>query len=252
MTDPLPLIALPPGFRLSTFDCIDSTNAEALRRLADGSARHFDAVVAASQTAGRGRRERRWFSPPGNLYLTIVVVLPGDAPAGQLAFVAALGLGDAIAALLPASVQLRFKWPNDLLVDGRKLAGVLIEGGETERSFAVGIGVNVTAAPAGTETPATALSQAGVAIAPAALAAPVCAGFARWYEHWRNRGFAPLRTAWLARAQGLGETIAARLPDGAERHGVFRDLDRNGALVLETTGGGRSVVAAGEVFFAAA
>lgn len=254
MAEAFSSVVLPPDFRLFAFECIDSTNAEALRRLEAGAARHFDVLVAASQSAGRGRRGRPWHSPAGNLHLTLIVMPPAQAAVGQLAFVAALAVGDAVGATVPAAADLRYKWPNDVLLDDRKLAGLLIEGGGNGKrnGLAIGIGVNVGSAPPGTDVPAASLRDAGASVTAAALIAPVCAAFARWFDRWRSGGFAPLRQAWLERAYGIGGAIEVRLPDGTVRRGVFRDLDRDGALLIEAAGGGVSVIAAADIFFAAA
>jgi BirA family biotin operon repressor/biotin-[acetyl-CoA-carboxylase] ligase len=245
---------LPPGFRLFTFDRLDSTNDEALRRIAGGKAVHGDAIMAGVQTAGRGRRGRRWQSLRGNLHLTLIVCPPPGAAVGELAFLTAAAVGEAIAGALPRSAALRYKWPNDLLLDGRKLAGLLIEAGGTEMSpaLAIGIGVNVAEAPAGGTLAAASLRDAGTAITAEQLVAPVCREFAAWYDRWVVEGFAPIRVAWLARAHGVGAPVEAHLPDGSIRRGIFRGLDATGALMLEAEGGGVRAIAAGDIFFSAA
>ena len=249
-----PAADLPTGFRLFAFDRLDSTNEEALRRLAAGTARHGDTIVAESQTAGRGRRGRHWHSPRGNLHLTLIVRPPARARVGELAFLAALAAGETVAAAVPLTAELRYKWPNDLLLGGRKLAGLLIEAGGTaeDPGLAIGIGVNVREAPAGTAFPAISLREAGSAATADGLVAPLCRAFAAWYERWLAEGFAPVRAAWLARAHGVGGRIEARLPDGTVQRGTFRGLDPGGALMLEAEGGAVRAIAAGDVLFAAA
>ena len=162
----------PPGYRIHSFAILDSTNDEALRRLvpSDGTAaRPGDVIAAECQTAGRGRRGRRWHSPPGNLYATIIAA-PGTAePAivGELAFVAALGCSDALAEIVPDRVQLRYKWPNDVLLNGAKAAGILIESGPPRAigpaggCIVVGIGINLVSAPGEGPFPATSLAAQG-------------------------------------------------------------------------------------------
>jgi BirA family biotin operon repressor/biotin-[acetyl-CoA-carboxylase] ligase len=239
---------------LHHFETLGSTNDEA-KTLARAGAPAGTIVWADEQSAGRGRRGRVWLSPPGNLYLSLVLRPDGGpARAAQLGFVAALGLGDALAALAGPALQLRNKWPNDLLANGKKLAGILLE---SETSAAdrvdfviVGIGVNIAAAPAEVEYPATSLATEGVAgVTPAVL----LAGFARHFEIWERRwgaaGFAAVRAAWLPRASGLGEPIRVRL-ERSTLLGRFLDLDADGALVLEEAQGSRRI-AAGEVFPAA-
>ncbi len=252
MSDPSP--ALPPGFQLVAFDTIGSTNDEA-KALARRGAPDGTLVWAREQVAGRGRRGRTWVSPPGNLYLS-VVSRPGGAPvnAAQLGFVAALGLASALDELVGPRLQLSFKWPNDLLAHGRKLAGILLES-ETGTSGAVdfvviGMGVNVASAPTDLEYPATSLRAEGYRdVTPAALLGGVVRHFEQWERRWHDGGFAPIRQAWVARARGIGDAIRVRL-EGETLEGRFLDLDEDGALLLVTAGGHRRI-AAGEVFPAA-
>src|SRR5436309_2331589 len=178
MSEPAP--KLPEGFRLCRYEVVGSTNDEA-KALARAGAADGTLVWAGEQSAGRGRRGRAWASPPGNLYLSLVL-RPAAPPSrvAQLGFGAALGLGDALAALAGSALRPRYKWPNDLLADGRKLAGILLES-ETSASdrvdfVVVGIGVNILSAPADVEFPATSLAAQGIAgITPARL----LEGFAR-------------------------------------------------------------------------
>ena len=243
--------ALPEAYRLHHFAAVGSTNDEA-KTLARAGAPEGTLVWAGEQTAGRGRRGRVWRSPPGNLYLSLVL-RPGGAPprAAQLGFVAALGLGNALAPLAEAATALRYKWPNDVLLNGKKLAGILLES-ETAASgrvdfVVVGIGVNLVFAPEDVEFPATSLAAEGVAgVTPPVLLEAFVRHFENWATRWREEGFAPVRAAWLARAEGLGAAIRVRL-DRTTHIGRFLDLDADGALVLESAEGRRRI-AAGEVF----
>jgi BirA family transcriptional regulator, biotin operon repressor / biotin---[acetyl-CoA-carboxylase] ligase len=242
---------LPAGFCLHRLGAVGSSNDEA-KRLARAGAPAGTLVWAAAQTAGRGRRGRGWASPPGNLYLSLVWRPEGEAArAAQLGFVAALGLGEAVAPLVGPAMALRYKWPNDLLLDGRKLAGILLES-ETSASggvefVVIGIGVNLLSHPAAAEYPATSLAAEGIPdVAPVALLAGFARHFARWAERWRRDGFAPVRAAWLRRAMGLGEAVRVRV-EGATLCGRFLDLDADGALLVEAAGSRRRI-AAGEVF----
>lgn len=228
---------LPAFYRLQVFEELASTNDEA-KRLAAAGAPEGALIVARRQTAGRGRSGRVWESPPGNLYFSLLL-RPGRPPAesAQLSFVTALALSDA----LPAPTAL--KWPNDILARGRKLCGILLEG--SADALVVGCGVNVESAPPG----ATCLRAEGADAAPETVLAAFCEAFLPWRRRWAEEGFAPIREAWLARAHGLGAAVTARL--GRETlHGVFADLDGDGALVLDLGAGNRRRIAAGEVYFA--
>jgi BirA family biotin operon repressor/biotin-[acetyl-CoA-carboxylase] ligase len=230
---------------LAEFPELDSTNAEALRRAAAGETGPLW-IRADRQSAGRGRRGRVWQGEPGNLFATLLLTPERPrADWAQLSFVAAIAAADMAAHVAPTAV-IAVKWPNDVLADGRKLAGILLE--TAGAGLAIGIGVNLTSHPDGTEFPAISLAGLG-ARPPSAkdVLALLATSFAGWYEVWRGRGFEPVRDAWLARAAHLGQRIRARLPD-RERAGVFEGIDAEGALLLNE-GNRTHAIAAGEVFF---
>ncbi len=231
--------------RCLAFPVLDSTNAEARRRAQSG-VRGPVWIRADRQTAGRGRRGRRWVSEAGNLHATFLFV-PGrgmrERP--QLSFVAALALHDAVAQLVGENVRLRCKWPNDLLVEGRKLAGVLLEG-EADW-LAIGFGLNLAHHPEGLDQPATSISRAfGVTVGPEAAWAALAEAFSGRYGVWERAGFAPIREAWKARAMGLGEVVTVRLARRTT-NGRMCDLDVDGALLLERPDGTLERISAGDV-----
>lgn len=251
--------AWPQAYGLSRHDSIDSTNEEA-RRLAAAGAPGPVWIVARRQTGGRGRRGRSWTSPPGNLYATLLI--RPNAPVetcAQLSFAAALAVGETLAAYAPAA-DIALKWPNDVLIGGRKASGILLEsaGGSAAASvdwLAVGVGVNLAHYPPDTEFPATSLAAAldcapSQAPEPDDALARLAVRWAAWYDIWAMEGFGPLKNAWLARAAGLGRPLRARLAR-EEITGVFDGLDESGALILRRPGGATIRVSAGEVFFPA-
>ena len=242
----------PEGYALSHFDEIDSTNEEA-RRIASAGGKGPLWITAARQTSGRGRRGRVWESPVGNLAATLLID-PGKpaSECAQLSFVAAIAAADMIGAAAPRA-DIRVKWPNDVLADGKKIAGILLEsasnGAAAPQWLAIGIGINLKHFPPQTEFPAISLAALGVTPPePREALTALAASFAKWYELWRERGFAPVRDAWLARAAGLGARIVARLSNG-EATGVFEGLDESGALILREGQGRSRIIAAGEIFF---
>jgi BirA family transcriptional regulator, biotin operon repressor / biotin---[acetyl-CoA-carboxylase] ligase len=243
--------ALPPDYQLVCYESIGSTNDEAKRLARDGAA-EGTIIWALEQTAGRGRRGRAWASPRGNFYASLI--LRPDCPASraaQLGFVAALGVGGALRPKLPVLDALSYKWPNDVLINRRKIAGILLESEMTALDrvmfVVVGVGVNLAASPQDTEYPATSLAEERLGeVTPAAMLGEFCCHFQSWEKCWSEEGFAPLRTAWLARAIFHGEPIRVRL-ETATLHGRFLDIDEQGALLLESAGQQRRI-AAGEVF----
>ncbi len=245
---------LPGFFRLTQLASVPSTSEEA-KRLAREGAPEGTLLTATAQTSGHGRQGRAWFSPPGNFHGS--VVLRPDcaaATAAQLGFAAALAVGEACSGFLPKSATLAYKWPNDVLLGGRKAAGILLEsesGGNAKPRFVVlGIGVNLASYPPEADFPATSLEAVGAGrIAPEAFLEALAPALLVWYERWRESGFGSLRSKWLERAACLGERIRVNLPREATE-GIFSGLDADGALLLETGGKTRRIDAA-EVFFAA-
>ena len=239
------MISWPQGYSKQVHAELDSTNEEA-RRLAEAGEVGPVWIMAERQSAGRGRRGRAWHSPEGNLAATLL--LRPDAPqavTGQLSFAAALAAAD-MAAHFASDAAIAVKWPNDVLADGKKLAGILLEG--AGGWLAIGIGVNLASHPQGTEFPATSLAQLGIAAPSQQEALSVLAArFAHWYGLWMQGGFESLRMQWLARAFGVGAPIRARLAQET-RTGVFEGIDASGALLLNE-GGQVRAIAAGEVFF---
>lgn len=238
--------AVAAGVRLATYDEIGSTNAEALERARRGE-RGPLWIVAARQTAGRGRHGRVWVSEPGNLYATLLLAEAAPAPrAPELAFVAGLAVHDAVAEAAPSLRQkLMLKWPNDLLCDGAKLAGILIEGEGT--AVAIGIGINCRHHPAATGYPATDLSARGAQVAPNDLMGLLANTMLGRLDQWRRGdGFAAIRRDWMARAQTDGTPIRVRIGERTMA-GRYGGIDAQGLLLLHLPDGGLETISAGEV-----
>jgi BirA family transcriptional regulator, biotin operon repressor / biotin---[acetyl-CoA-carboxylase] ligase len=252
------------GYHLAAFDQIGSTNAEAMSRAREGE-RGPMWFVTSEQTAGRGRRQRAWIAPRGNLASSILEVVDvSPAVAATLGFAAGLALETALqkvsieAALrMGGSDQLKFslKWPNDVLAGRQKLSGILLEAAAVagdRLAVVVGIGTNVIAAPEGTPTPATSLAALGVHIGAEELFSALSDAWVEFRGIWDNgRGFAEIRTLWLARAAGLGERVAIQT-GGQTVEGTFDTIDETGCLIVRTQEGKRMPIAAGEVYFGSA
>lgn len=246
-------IALPPGYALAAFDEIDSTNEEAKRR-AEAGERGPLWITAARQSAGRGRRGRSWTSEAGNLFATLLFSPERSAAeCARLSFAAALSVHDVARGACPGA-EATLKWPNDVLIGGAKCSGILLETGAESAGvlpwLAVGIGINLAHAPEATPYPATALVKHGALLRPDDALNALAASWARWFGIWRTDGFAPLRTAWLGRAQGLGQPIVARLADDS-LNGTFAGLDEGGGLQLRLADGTLRTISSGEIFFGA-
>lgn len=241
--------SLPPGYRLTAFETIGSTNDEAKRLAADG-APDGAVVWARAQDHGRGRQDRSWVSPSGNLYCSILLRPGVKAPGlATLGFVAALAAAEAIEDVAP-SVVATLKWPNDVLIQGRKVAGILLEAGGNGVWVVVGCGINLTHFPDETPFPATSiLAASSIEVDAKQALEAFCARFDVWYRRWRAEGFEPVRHGWLKRGHPKGTILSVRLPT-ATLTGAFRDLDGDGTLLLEADDAALHRVAAGDVYFA--
>ena len=243
----------PQGYARIVLPEVDSTVNEAARRVASLTGPAW--LLALHQTAARARRGRAWTHPAGNFAATLV--LPGPlapAMAGLRSFVTSLALFDAFADATGRPGSFALKWPNDVLLNGGKLAGILLETiGPRGDALSIGIGVNLMQAPdaggleAGALRPVALMSETGAHITPEAFLDLLAAAYARYEAQIMTYGFAPIREAWLARAARLGERITARLPH-EEVTGRFDTVDENGQLVISTAHGPRRIAAA-DVFF---
>lgn len=249
------------GYRLTAFDQIGSTNAEAMLQARAGE-RGPVWFVTSEQTAGRGRRLRPWVAPRGNLASSILEVIEvAPALAATLGFAAGLALEQALRKLsieaalrLGGSDGLNFflKWPNDVLAGQNKLAGILLEaeamvGGGL--AVVVGIGTNVVASPEGTPTPATSLRALGIDISAEELFAALSDGWTEFREIWdHGRGFGEIRRLWLERAAGLGQAVSIK-SGSSLIEGTFDTIDEQGCMIVRTTTGALVPITAGDVYF---
>lgn len=247
-----PVVRLPDGYVLHFHEVIDSTNDEA-KRLGDKGAPGGALVLAARQNAGRGRRGREWQSPVGNLFSSLL--LRPDCPlqeSARLTFVAALAMAEAIDIVTEGRVIPACKWPNDLMVDERKLCGILLESasnhGRDTDYLVIGTGVNVAFHPDDAERPSTSLAELGAPVRIEDLVAAYISRFDVFYSIWLQTGFKAVRDAWLERAYGFGQPLVARLSEKT-LSGTFVGLDEGGSLILKDDTGADHIIGAGEVFF---
>lgn len=245
--------SLPPFFELSAFQTIGSTNVEA-RRLAELGKREGQIIWSLKQETGVGRRGRHWSSPEGNLYCSVLLRPETSAVDGaKLSFLIAVALHQAISKHLPIPDELKLKWPNDLLLGGKKTAGILLESKSNASNrldwLIVGTGINIRAFPKATDgLDATCLRDAGSDVSIETLLRDYCTHLYDLYSQWKVEGFTVIRKLWLERARGIGESVTVKLAD-QQFTGIFKDLDESGALVLTMPDGSTRLVTAGEVFF---
>jgi BirA family biotin operon repressor/biotin-[acetyl-CoA-carboxylase] ligase len=226
--------------RRFAFDTLDSTNAEAARRIAAGGIDHWTLITARVQTAGRGRQARGWVSPAGNAYASFVVPKDGRAEWARpwlLGFAVGLAVHETVTAFIADGADARIKWPNDITIADAKVAGLLLEAAGVAPFVVAGIGINVACAPTDTPYPATYLDQhrptpLNVESVVDRLAAAVPLAVDRWLD----QGFAGVRRAFLACAHRQGDRLAVRGTDADPTEGTFIDIDSDGLLVLDVKG----------------
>jgi BirA family biotin operon repressor/biotin-[acetyl-CoA-carboxylase] ligase len=257
------------GYRLRSYESIGSTNAEALAAAQAGDPGGIW-FAARQQTAGRGRRGRAWVNPQGNLAATLLIV-PGAEPgvAATLGFVAGVSLSAALSSIVPAGLvkigidgadvmnglgRIALKWPNDVLADGAKLAGILLEAAKLpdgRHAIAVGIGVNVVDAPSGLPYPATSLSTLGVTHTAEAVFEALSDAWVESFGLWNDgQGIEPILQRWRLSAAGIGAPVAIS-QDGDVVRGIFETIDSAGRLIVRANDDRRIAITAGDVHFGA-
>ena len=245
----------PEGVARHILETVDSTNAEALRLAPSLSGPAW--ILARKQVSGRGRRGRAWSDPPGNFAASLVFrPQNGPAEAARYSFVASLALHDALVQLCGPLVNVALKWPNDVLLNGGKLSGILLESAGAAGQVSVlviGIGVNLAAAPPQEQVeshalrPVSLLQETGIRVTPEEFLDALASAFDHWHRQMRDYGFVPIQQAWMARAAKLGEVIVARTGT-TETTGTFEGIDETGALTL-ITAQGRQAIPAADIYF---
>lgn len=254
-------VAANRGFRLFSYDEIGSTSTEAVRAAETGDV--GDVWFAAlRQTAGRGRRGRAWETPSGNLAASLLLVPDCDpAIAATLGFVAGVALNRALAEVLPAGIvrqgidganRIALKWPNDVLADGAKLAGILLEAHKRpdgRHAVVIGFGVNVVSAPEGLPYPATSLTALGIPARAEAIFSALSDSWVAALDLWDSgRGIARVLELWRAAAAGIGSEVAVA-QDGGVVRGIFESIDDSGRLIVRANDNSRIAISAGDVHF---
>jgi BirA family transcriptional regulator, biotin operon repressor / biotin---[acetyl-CoA-carboxylase] ligase len=259
------------GYRLRGFDTIGSTNTEAIEAASAGDAGGIW-FAARQQSAGRGRRGRQWASPHGNLAATLLMVPDTDPTlSATLGFVAGVSLNRALSSILPNGVvklgidgadgideghaaRIALKWPNDVLADGAKLAGILLEAhklNDGRHAIAIGFGVNAVAAPQGLPYPATSLLDLGTTRSAEEIFEALSDAWVDIFALWQDgRGIAEVLKLWRSAAAGIGAPVAVN-QNGATVRGVFETIDDAGRLIVRADDDSRIAITAGDVHFGA-
>lgn len=243
-------------YHLLSYDVLDSTNEEA-KRLAGGGASHGAVIWARRQTSGKGRMGREWVSQEGNLFVSVLLRPPCALPeCSQLSFVTANAVIETLRPIIPQDGALEAKWPNDILYDGKKLGGILLESFTTidaddkpQQWVVVGVGINIDSFPQDVSFPATCLRESGVEIISAKIVlSRFVYHFIHAYDRWNAEGFATARELWMKGAFRLGHATDILMGDQLLQ-GAFQGIDEYGRLLLQLAGGEVKAISAGEVLF---
>jgi BirA family biotin operon repressor/biotin-[acetyl-CoA-carboxylase] ligase len=238
-------------WKIETFAVLPSTQDEAKVRALDEGADEGLVVQALTQSEGRGRQGNQWTSPMGNLYMSVLLrpLCTADL-AGQVSFVVALAVSAAMDEFLVEGHQKTLKWPNDILIDGKKVAGILLESELSPKGLVghliIGVGVNILSAPEGRVALKEVSGENRLAVHP--FRDRVLHYLDQYYGVWKAEGFGSIRKAWLAQAHGLGHSLTARTPQREEK-GIFKEIDEAGGLILEIPENKQIVIRAGEIYF---
>lgn len=243
-------------YHLLSYDVLDSTNEEA-KRLAAGGASHGAFIWAKRQTNGRGRMGRDWISPEGNLYVSVLLSPPKPLEqCSELSFVAALAAAETLEPILASTHEVKCKWPNDILMNNRKLGGILLESfsmpdayGKERNWVVVGVGINIDSHPEKVLFPATCLKEAGLEIISAKIVlSRFIYQFIHRYDAWVKHGFKEVQKDWIGVAWRLGHPMQVNVGD-AVLDGIFDGIDAQGRLLLRQASGTITGVVAGDVVF---
>lgn len=251
---------LPSGHPVLHLAATGSTNADAMRHALSGASAPLW-IVADRQTTGRGRAGRDWHSLPGNLHASVLLQLDALATAiPGVSLLAGISAIDAVRSVSPGVTErgLRLKWPNDILLAGAKVGGILVESTRRAAGFAVvvGFGINLVSAPQLADRSAAALTSEGddgrAVIAREALVAALDGSLQRWLQVWAlGEGFAEVRRAWLERGVAPGTPLTVNGGKNGVLAGTFAGLDSDGAMLLDVAGRGVERVTFGDVALAA-
>lgn len=219
------------------FDTLSSTMDEGRARAYKG-AKDGDVIVAKHQTQGRGRRGRNWESFSGNLHMTYIAYLniPMEI-APQLSLVSCVGICEELCLYVPETHEITYKWPNDILLNGKKVGGILLEAipypDEKNTCYLIGCGLNLNSFPEETRYPATSFKHEGIDLSIDFIQQNLASSLERYIQLWRKKGFEPIRDLWLKKSAFLEAQISVEV-GGQIHHGILKGIDAEGAMLLQT------------------
>ncbi|MBT6307545.1 MAG: biotin--[acetyl-CoA-carboxylase] ligase [Rhodospirillaceae bacterium] len=246
------MVSISERIHLLELDVVDSTNRLAYD-LGFSGAKPWTIVHALEQTSGRGRRQNDWLSPRGNLFLSAILKpINGLKRWSELSFVISLAVADTVAEVADRS-SIGLKWPNDVLVNNKKISGILLETGNNvkkESYLVVGVGLNIAHSPTGTRYGATCINELISEKSSVKIILPILIkAMINWYDIWENSGFLEIRKQWLKRAHGLGKRIEIIGIAPKTQEGIYTGISKDGRLVLTKDNGEKELVSAGTVTF---
>ena len=233
------------NFTIHHFNEIPSSNDLALKLLKENQITHNHIITAKSQNAGRGRLDRHWSSPPGNLYFSLIVRPEKfHERVSDLSFLAAISLNESLRKISPKNLEIQNKWPNDILINGKKTAGILLQ--KYQDYIIIGIGLNLISHPEQTIFPASNLAEFSLEILPENALENFLHSFSDFYQKWQNFGFTPIRNIWLQNAYKINKEISLNL--GEEKiNGILQEIDTAGNLILQTAQNTKEVIKTADI-----
>ena len=222
---------------------LESTNDLAMQLLNNNNLKHNEIILARKQTIGRGRYGKRWVSPSGNLYFSLIIDKKDNlATMSNLAFLSIVALGNTLIKL-DNNINIQYKWPNDLIKDNKKIAGILLESSKFN-SIIIGIGINIVSYPKDIEYDA---GKLGIKIRIEDLLTKIIDNFDILYNKWIDFGFTPIKNQWIEKAYNLNKVTCVNL-NNKKITGIFQDIDDQGNLVLRLDDGSLKLISSGEVY----
>lgn len=241
---------------IKSYSSLDSTNEEAKRQVFENNLilkkEDLLAIIADYQISGKGRLDRFWQSEKGNLYCSLVInPIHSIKRWSEISFVIAVSIGEVINNLIPKNLKVQYKWPNDILLESKKISGILLETclHEEKKYLIIGCGVNILKYPIGLEYQATSLSQYNIDCTSKEILKKLIESFDKYYSMWEKGNFKDIISLWLSLAKDVGKNILVKINEERSIHGVFEGIESNGFLKLRKANNEIELISVGDVFY---